>query len=296
MDNKIFKLKKKELERLGRSEEDIELVMKCQNILPILFNNNDIAKYSINAIDLWNQIGSKNHFYDWAKTNILKSDNVSSDDYIEIFCRVKSWEENKRTKRIDINVLDKEEANGLNRSLKSMSANGITTSYLLTLDIAKDIVMYIGALPRTNKKTKEISQMYRKYFRIIEDIVIENKEWLAIRDPEKQEYKNMSSEIEQWIFRIWHRKAYKSEYSVEANMINKIATGKTSQELKLELGISTYDLLRDYLKKNYNEELLFLERQNQVLLRMDMGFTERTNMLTKMYEVTFKDKKMQAVA
>ena len=71
---------------------------------------------------------------------------------------------------------------------------------------------------------------------------------------------------------------------------------KTSQELKSELGISTFDLLRDYLKKEHNDELLFLERQNQVLLAMDMGFTERMNMLIKMHEVTFKNKKLESVA
>ena len=80
------------------------------------------------------------------------------------------------------------------------------------------------------------------------------------------------------------------------SQINKIVTGKTSRELKSELGISTFDLLRDYLKKNHNEELLFLERQNQVLLAMDMGFTERMNMLAKMHEVTFKKNVSQRVA
>lgn len=75
-----------------------------------------------------------------------------------------------------------------------------------------------------------------------------------------------------------------------------IVTGKKSQELKLEYGCPTNELLRDYLKKDHNEELLFLERQNQVLLRMDMGYTERMNMLTKMHEVTFKEKIVQRVA
>lgn len=177
-----------------------------------------------------------------------------------------------------------------------LSANGITKSYMLTLDCSKDIAMYVGALPRTNKETKELSKMYRKYFRIIEEIVHQNKEWWKTRDPEKEEYKNMSSEVDAWVFRIWHKKASKSEFAVEANGINKIVTGLTSQELKTKYHCPTNELIRDYLKKDHNEELLFLERQNQVLLRMDMGYTERMNMLTKMHEVTFKDKKVQRVA
>jgi hypothetical protein len=42
MDNKTFRFTRKELERLGRNEEDIELVMKYQKKLPILANCQDI--------------------------------------------------------------------------------------------------------------------------------------------------------------------------------------------------------------------------------------------------------------
>lgn len=282
------KFNRQELERLGKNEEDIELMLKCQKTLPVLFENNDIAKYSINAIDLWNQIGSKRHFYDWSQNNIVNSEDVSEENYKEFLCKVISWDENKRTKRIDIEIIPENEANLLKGSLKSLAAKGITTSYMLTLDCAKDIVMYIGALPRTNKETKEISKTYRRYFRILEEIVHDNKAWWKVRDPEKEEYKKMSEEINNWCFRIWHRKAYRSDYAVEADMLNTIVTGKTSQQLKSEYGVASNDLIRDYLKKEHNEELLFLEQQNQVLLLMDMGFTERKNMLTKMHKVKFK--------
>lgn len=292
--NKNCKFTKQELERLGRSQADIDLVQKCQKLLPILFDNDEIAKFSVNAIDLWNQLGSKNEFSHWAKSNILHSDNVTEFDYEDVYCKVKSWVPNNRTNRIDVEFIAKNEAMGLNPS--QLSANGITKSYMLTLDCSKDIAMYVGALPRTNKETKELSKMYRKYFRIVEEIVQQNKEWWETRDPEKIEYINMSEAVNAWCFRIWNRKAYKADYAVEADMLNLIVSGKTSKELKSELGISTFDLLRDYLKKDHNEELLFLEKQNQVLLAMDMGFTERKNMLTKMHEVTFKNKVSQRVA
>lgn len=292
--NKNCKFTKQELERLGRSQADIDLVQKCQKLLPILFDNDEIAKFSVNAIDLWNQLGSKNEFSHWAKSNILYSDNVTEFDYEDVYCKVKSWVPNNRTNRIYVEFITKNEAMGLNPS--QLSANGITKSYMLTLDCSKDIAMYVGALPRTNKETKELSKMYRKYFRIVEEIVQQNKEWWETRDPEKIEYVNMSEAVNAWCFRIWNRKAYKADYAVEADMLNLIVSGKTSKELKSELGISTFDLLRDYLKKDHNEELLFLEKQNQVLLAMDMGFTERKNMLTKMHEVTFKNKLAQRVA
>lgn len=65
----------------------------------------------------------------------------------------------------------------------------------------------------------------------MENIVARNKEWLAIRDPEKEEYKKMSEEINNWCFRPWHRKTYRSDYAVEADILNTIVTGKTSQQL-----------------------------------------------------------------
>lgn len=280
------KFNRQELERLGRNVEDIELILRCQKTLPVLFENNDIAKYSVNAIDLWSQIGSKNHFYDWSKNNFENSENIEKSEYFPFYCKVEDWTPNKRTKLIEYITID--DANVLNRSPKSLSSEGIFKSYMLTLDCAKDIVMYIGALPRTNKDTKEISKMYRKYFRILEEIVHDNKEWWLVRDPEKEEYKKMSIEVDRWCLRIWNHHAHRSEYAVEADMLNIIVSGKTSQELKLQYGVSSNELIRDYLKKEHNEELLFLEQQNQVLLLMNMGFTERKNMLSKMHEVKFR--------
>lgn len=283
----VTKFTRKELERLNISEEDIELVLKCQKTLPILFDGGDIAEFSVNAIDLWNQIGSKDKFANWVKSNVFKSENVEENNYKIFYCKVPKWEQNPRTHLIDVENIDENEAVGLNQS--QLSAKGIVKTCMLKLDVAEDIAMYIGALPRTNKSTKEISKMYRKYFRVLEDVVKKNKEWLEIRDPEKVEYKKMSEEVCNWCYRIWHRKAYRADYAVEADMLNMIVTGKSSQQLKAEYGVASNDMIRDYLKKEHNEELLFLEQQNQVLLLMDMGFTERKNMLTKMHEVKFKN-------
>lgn len=106
----------------------------------------------------------------------------------------------------------------------------------------------------------------------------------------------MSKEIDAWCYRIWGHHASRSEYAVEADMLNVIVSGKTSQQLKSKHGIATNELIRDYLKKEHNEELLFLEEQNQVLLLMDMGFTERKNMLTKMHQVKFRNNEFMKTA
>jgi hypothetical protein len=168
--------------------------------------------------------------------------------------------------------------------------------YFLTLSLAKEIAMYTGRNSQASDKLKETSRIVRKYFILMEKIVVDNKEWLTIRDPEKEEYKKMSYEIDQLMIRIWHKSARKADYAAEADGINKIVTGLISQELKIKYGCPTNDLIRDYLKKDHNEELLFLEIQNQVLLRMDMGYNDRMNMLTKMHSATFKNNKVNKIA
>lgn len=172
-------------------------------------------------------------------------------------------------------------------SPQKRSSLGIKTEYYLSINMCKELCTI---------ENNDLGRLARQYFILMEKVLKENKEWLAIRDPEKLEYKNMSEEIDAWMFRIWHRKASRSDYAVEANGINKIVTGKTSQELKIMYNCPTNELIRDYLKKDHNEELLFLERQNQVLLRMDMGYTERMNLLSKMHEVTFKTRVNERIA
>lgn len=255
----INKFSRKELERLNCSEEEVDLVLKYQKKLPILVDNNTLEKFSVDARLLWEQLDKpQGDFSHWVKRKIV--------DKIIKGTKVKSFVES-----IDFISFDK--------TVEAENTNITTKEYSLTIDCAKNVSMM---------ENTESGSLCRTYFILIEDIVVRNKEWLAVRDPEKEEYKKMSAEVDAWCLRIWHHHASRSEYAVEADMLNTIVTGKTSQQLKSEYGVASNDLISDYLKKEHNEELLFLEQQNQVLLLMDMGFTERKNMLTKMHEVKFK--------
>lgn len=256
----INKFSRKELERLNCSEEEVDLVLKYQKKLPILVDNNTLEKFSVDARLLWEQLDKpQGDFSHWVKRKIV--------DKIIKGTKVKSFVES-----IDFISFDK--------TVEAENTNITTKEYSLTIDCAKNVSMM---------ENTESGSLCRTYFILIEDIVVRNKEWLAVRDPEKEEYKKMSAEVDAWCLRIWHHHASRSEYAVETDMLNTIVTGKTSQQLKSEYGVASNDLIRDYLKKEHNEELLFLEQQNQVLLLMDMGFTERKNMLTKMHEVKFKN-------
>ena len=263
----VKKFAKKELERLNCNEDDISLVMKYQKKLPM--PNED---FEMNARTLHTYLCVGKDISTWIVGRIKKYGFKENIDYKIIY-----ESNNPKVGDVDFSTL----------SQAKRSALGVRTEYYLTVNMCKELCTI---------ENNELGKLARQYFILMERILVENKEWIEIRDPEKEEYKKMSEAINEWSFRIWHKSASKSAYCVEADGINKIINGKTSQELKAELGISTFDLLRDYLKKDHNEELLFLERQNQVLLAMDMGFTERMNMLAKMHEVTFKSKKLKGVA
>lgn len=254
----IKKFTKKELERLECSEEEIKLVMECQRKLPIIFDNDNIAKFCVDGRTLWIQLESKRQFSDWISQKIKKSKITRNVDYITF-----------------------------SQKCEKPLGGRPSEEFTLTMRIAQHLAML---------QNNDIGFKMRDYFILMEDLVKRNKEWLTIRDPEKEEYKKMSYEIEQWMLRVWHKSASRADYACEADAINKIVTGLTSQELKIKYGCPTNELIRDYLKKDHNEELLFLEIQNQVLLRMDMGYKDRMSMLTKMHEATFKSEKSKKTA
>lgn len=266
----VTKFSRKELERIGCNEEEIELVIKYQKRLPILIENNNVGQFSIDARLLWEQLDKpQGDFSHWVNRKIVNKVVKTS---------------NGNTQKLFVETVD---FTSFVKTVEAENTNITTKEYLLTIDCAKNVSMM---------ENTESGALCRRYFILMEQIVSDNKEWLAVRDPEKVEYKKMSAEIDAWCYRIWRHHASRSEYAVEADMLNVIVSGKTSQQLKSEYGVATTDLIRDYLKKEHNEELLFLEEQNQVLLLMDMGFTERKNMLTKMHQVKFRNDILEKTA
>ena len=64
----VTKFSRKELERIGRNEEEIELVMKYQKKLPVLIENNNVEQFSIDARLLWEQLDKpQGDFSHWIK-------------------------------------------------------------------------------------------------------------------------------------------------------------------------------------------------------------------------------------
>ncbi len=164
----IRKFSKKELERIGCTTNEIDLVMTYQKRFPIILDNEDnIEKFCINARDLYKEIIQSediSHFSRWIKRAIKNYGFIENADFSTI------------------------RPSGLigDKSLIAQGGDIKSVTYTLSVDMAKQLAMI---------DKKESGFIARKYFIFMEDIVDRNKEWFAIRDPEKEEYKKMSEEV-----------------------------------------------------------------------------------------------------
>ena len=64
----------------------------------------------------------------------------------------------------------------------------------------------------------------------MERIVTENKDWWAVRKPERKEYNGMCDALSKNIYRHSARQADKYDYSREADILNIIANGCKAQD------------------------------------------------------------------
>jgi len=252
----IQKFNKKELQRLGCTDEEINLVMTYQRKFPILLDNEDnIEKFCIDARQLWNELDCpQGQFNKWVERKFKPYGFVENTDFIMV---------------------------GQNCPIKHFAQGGDTRSvnYSLTIDMSKQLAMI---------DKKESGFIARRYFILMERIVKDNKDWLDTRNPERKEYNNMCKMLSNNIYKHNARLADKFDYSREANILNIIATGSEAQSIRNYFGINNNnELTRDSLEKEYNEKLAFLQKQNMIYLGLDMPITERVKMLIASFDVIY---------
>lgn len=252
------KFTRNELQRLGCTEEEINLVMSYQKRLPIIFDNEDnIEKFCINARDLYKEIiqsDDMSHFSRWIKRALKNYRFEENLDFILISPngRTKEFAQGGDTRSID---------------------------YIISVDMAKQLAML---------DKKETGFIARRYFILMERIVKENKEWFGVRNPERKEYKEMCEMLSENIYRHSARTADRYDYSREANILNIIACGADAQSIRNYFGLGNQSqLTRDSLKKDYNEKLSFLQKQNRIYLGLDMPIVERVKLLIASFDVIY---------
>ena len=254
----VTKFTRKELERIGRTEEEIDLVLKYQKRFPIILDNEDnIEKFCIDARMLYKEIiqsDDMSHFSRWMKRAIKNYGFAENIDFsmISPIGRIKEFAKGGDTK---------------------------SKTYTLSVDMAKQLAMI---------DKKESGFIARRYFIIMEQIVKDNKDWMEVRYPERKEYKDMCEMLSNNVYKHSARVADKYDYAREANILNVIATGSEAQAIRSYFGISSQnELTRDSLEKDYNEKLAFLQKQNMIYLGLDMPIVERVKMLIASFDVIY---------
>ena len=243
---------KKQLERIGCSNEEIQLVLDYQKRLPVLVNNEDVEGFCVNTRQLHEQLGVKKKYADWIKA------------------RIKSY---RFTENVDFILISP-----LREIKKGRGGDVKSVDYMCTIDMAEDLAM----VERT-----DIGETVRNYFKLMRDIVKRNVKWEEVRCYERTHYKPMCDALSNFIQRSTGRSGDRYDFALEANRLNVIATGNRAQSLKNYFGIQTNELTRDSLEKEYNEKISFLQDQNILLLGMNMPIQDRLKMLISMFDIQY---------
>jgi len=249
----LTKFKRKELERLSFTEDEIDLIMKYQRKLPILANNDGIDGFCVNVEDLWERLEIKNRFDKWIKG------------------RIKSYKFHKNT---DFITIVQKCPIGTTTGFKEV------LEYQVTIDMAKQLAMI--------EKT-DIGLLARRYFILMEKAVKRNADWWTIRNPQREHYKPLCEALSENIRRNCGRFGDDYDFAREANILNVIATGSKAQSIRNYIGVEVNELTRDRLEKEINQKIDFLQRQDIICLGMNMPIVERIKFLISAFDITYPD-------
>ena len=265
-----MKLTKNNLtKKLGETNSEvIEIVTKYNKLLPIL--SEDGEGFCVNARDLHEQLKIGRDFSTWIKGNLESLDMKVKVDFDVFF---------KGDVNLSIEEIEK-------MSPQQRSRKGITTEYVLTMTCAKELCMAIGILPKTNKETKEISKIARKYFIYVEKLLKKAIEWDLIRKPERIRYKEMCEELKKYYIRNKGREPEWYVYSNEADALNKICLGAKSKDIR-EYIEAVDKQTREWLEAEYNTYLDELQKLNIMYLRMNFDKDKRYDLIKQGFKALY---------
>lgn len=267
-----MKLTKNNLtKKLGEKDNEvIELITTYTKVLPIL--SEDGEGFCVNARDLHNQLLIGRDFSTWIKGNLESLDMKIKQDFDVFF-------------KGDVELSQEEIQN---MSPQQRSRQGILTEYNLTLDCAKQLAMVIGVMPKTNKETKELSRLARKYFIAVEKILKDAIKWERIRKPEREMYKIMCEEVQKYYVRNFNKEPEWYIYSNEANALNKICLGADAKTIRAYVDAQDKNT-RDWLEAKYNLYLDKLQEMNIMYLRMNFDKDKRYDLIKQGFKALFPD-------
>lgn len=256
------KFTKKELLRLGCTDEEISLVMKYQKLLPMPDED-----FEMNARTLHKYLGVGRDISTWISNRIRKYEFKENADFKIVF-------ESDDTKSGDIDFTS--------FSANQLSRMGVRKEYYLTVNMCKELCTI---------ENNELGRLARRYFILMEDLIKRNDDWWKVRKPQRLNYKPMCKAVSEAVHKSTGNYGDDSDFSREANILNRIVTGCSALEIKLYLGVGINELTRDNLTNDYNEKISFLQEQNILLLGMGLPIIQRVNMLISFFDIKYPDAK-----
>ena len=257
------------IKKLGESNSEvIEVVTKYNKLLPIL--SEDGQGFCVDARSLHKQLKIGRDFSTWIKGSLESLDMKLHEDFDVFF---------KGDVNLSIEEIEK-------MSPQQRSRKGITTEYVLTMTCAKELCMAIGILPKTNKETKEISKIARKYFIYVERLLKKAIEWDLIRKPERIRYKELCEELKKYYIRNKGREPEWYVYSNEADALNKICLGAKAKDIREYIEACDKNT-REWLEAEYNTYLDELQKMDLMYLRMNYDKDKRYDLIKQGFKALY---------
>ena len=243
--------KKVLMERLDFTEEEAKLIVKAQKTFPELLTiDKNENEFIISGRKLHEQLKVGRDYTTWVKGRISKYSFVENVDFMVI------WNDTKTG--------DVVEYNGNSNSMVKL---GYASDYLFTLERGKELCMV---------ENNDNGTLCRQYFILMEKAVKKMSDWLLIRNPQKQGYKDMSKAVKYNYMQLHNgEEPNQFIYINNADMVNLALLGHKSKAMKELLEVEYDDALRDHLTLEVNKALYELQQLNENLLYSNVDFKTR---------------------
>lgn len=243
--------KKVLMERLDFTEDEAKLIVKAQAQFPELLTLDESEnEFIISSRKLHEQLEVGRDYSTWVKGRISKYNFVENVDFVVI------WNDTKTGVVVEYNG-----------NSNSMVKLGYTIDYIFTLERGKELCMV---------ENNDNGTLCRRYFILMEKAVKKMSDWLLIRNPQKQGYKDMSKAV-RYNYMQLHNGEEPNQfiYINNADMVNLALLGHKSKAMKELLEVQYDDALRDHVTLEVNKALYELQQLNENLLYSNVDFKTR---------------------
>lgn len=242
---------RKELSLYGLKDEEIDLILTYQKVLPILQEEGNW----INTRNLYEQLLVKKHYTEWFNNIINQLDLEEDITYKTTF------------------------------HFKGNRSNVKTTEYFVELENAKEIAMIAGIGNRVNKETKEISKIARRYFIYIDKAFKNRVEWNLDRDDTLIKCKTLRGAIIKYNANLLENRPsyYNNNFISEFCLLNEIIIGMSASQYRKLKGLDKNTPIRNTFTEKELELVHILEQYDSdlIVIQNEFNWDKRKEYLSK---------------